>query len=107
MAESRKRRIVKRLAVALAAMVLLFASYVGWWCLHHWGRANTGARIAPPPHFSAIGPLFIPLDWYSKSDFAGSDTLYTLYIWSLTGGELSWKECHGIMLYEKGLPRVR
>jgi hypothetical protein len=95
-----RRRIVRRAVMALAGVVLVVASYVGWWCLYNWGRSNA-VPVAGSRDYSRYDWLFAPLIAYSGADHVGSDALRILDIWAWSAGRLSWEECRSVMQEEK------
>lgn len=97
---SSRRKIVKRSLLALVVLVLLPASYVGWWCLHNWGRSYV-IPTAGSRKYSRSDWVFSPLTSYASADHIGSDTLGTLDIWAWSAGKRSWKDCGRIMRAEK------
>jgi hypothetical protein len=90
---AKRRRVVKWLALSLATVVLLLADYFALYCVWLWD-GNTPAptldRIIPPR-------LIVPAHRYVESDRPGSDSLFTIAIWSRLHGEWTWKECHAYM----------
>lgn len=73
---TRKRRIVKRVLLALGACVLLLASYVASWvCVSHAGLKRYIASATA----EKTRPVFAPIIRYSDSDLPGADALCHLW----------------------------
>lgn len=93
MFRSRKHRLVKRVAVALAVVVLLVSGYVGAYGSSRW-MAGAGW-----PQFGYDGPIhrvaFAPMDAYIRADLPGSFTLKRIGWWCYHNGggrRVTWRE---------------
>ena len=94
MAETRKRRIVRRAVIVLACVVLLVGGYVGSYCSMYWLR---GTRVVNPSQSHALkATVFAPLDAYIKDEDApGSHTIRVLELWCMyhgAGKPWTWNE---------------
>jgi hypothetical protein len=77
MTTSRKRRIVKRLAVTLAVAMLLLAWYVSSWALLP--RFAEAGGFSQETYFSLEAIVYAPINWYCSAGLPGTDLLYDLW----------------------------
>lgn len=103
MAESRKRRIVRRAVIALAVVVLLLSGYVSAYFGMSWLR---GRRVVSPNQAKTIRTtVFAPFHAYKQDEDApGSRTFRLLELWCMNhgnGSPCSWKELEERMTQEE------
>jgi hypothetical protein len=101
MPATRRRRIAKRIAVALAVPLLLASSYVSLYCVHCWNspvfglptqRAGVlGGRLRLPDFPSWV---FEPIHSYARSNLPGSVELQATGMWCQFKGDVPWKFTH-------------
>lgn len=94
MAESRKRRIAKRIVFALAATLMLLNAYVSSYLLMFWlrGRGTLSSTAVLALQDTAYRPLVL----YSESDLCGGPTLEAAqkYVYFRGAGfQMPWSKC--------------
>lgn len=83
---SRKRRIIKRVALAGSGTVVLAVSYLSAYGAFNWNLGKT----------AALTPVFAPLHLYESTDYPGALSLHAWRNWCLNqgvGSGLTWEEC--------------
>ena len=79
------RRIVRRVVMALAGIVLLLWLYVGSYMVLHY---LVGAKIVPVRQFFLLrDTVYAPVDYYMESYFLGAKTMRRVSRWFLLSGD--------------------
>jgi hypothetical protein len=72
---SRRRRIVKRSALAVAGVALLLSSYIASWGAWEWLKGRETIGGPPVSSVKWVEKLFVPIVFYAYSDWPGHRTL--------------------------------
>lgn len=93
MADSRKRRIVKRVVLGVATVATLACSYVTAYMAAAWYE---GARLGGDPVIRNL-VIFEPLREYAGSRAPGSLEFATVQIYCVNNGEFSFSQMHALV----------
>jgi len=93
MQSTRFRRIVRRTALVLAAVLLLIGGCVSG----YFGAVALEGHKVIPQSISPL-PVFSPLRHYELSDLPGSEGFFTIRLWFQLGGDSSFDDCRRLAI---------
>jgi hypothetical protein len=94
--KTRRRRVARRIVLAIAVPVVLLSGYVGSYFAFTAGRNAGSLSNYVWPIYERIGWVWLPVYEYERSDLPFSVELLAVDAWCWSQGTIEWSEARQI-----------